>query len=135
MSFHQQMGVESVDEIHKLVGGTRFSQFLPIVLIDHHHEAFRVATRIQIHLVGDIGFSRECHVGDVVSGMCFLKIAKQCSEGKRLGRGLYVKQLFIEGVVDGALVDEQAAGHSQDQQECTCKQARPEMESEHEVAK
>jgi len=76
MSFHQQMSVESADEIHKLVRSASFSQFLSVVLINRNHEAFSVPARTQIHLVCNFGFLRECHVGDVVPGMCFLKTTK-----------------------------------------------------------
>lgn len=68
--------MESVDEIHKLVRRTRISQFPSVVLINHRHEALSAPARIQIHLVRNIGFSRECHVGDLVPGMCFLKTTK-----------------------------------------------------------
>ncbi len=76
MSFHQKMSMESFDEIHKLVRRTRISQFPSVVLINYRHETFSVPARIQIHLVRNIGFSRECHVGDVLPGMCFLKATK-----------------------------------------------------------
>src|SRR5579863_5669740 len=135
MAFHQQVRVESADEIHELVRFTRISQFSPGVLINRNHEAFSVPARIQVHLVRYVGFAGKCHVRYVVSGMCSLKTTEQFPERKRLCRRFCTKQSSVESMVDVSLVDQQAASQSQDQQKRTREKTRPEMKSQHDVSK
>ena len=135
MDFHQQVRVESTNEIHELVRSTRISQFSSVVLINRNYEAFSVPTRIQVHFVRYVGFAGKCHVRYVVSRMCSLKTSEQFPERKSLRRRFCTKRSFVESMVDVSLVDQQAASQSQDQQECARKQARPKVKSRDDVPK
>jgi len=70
---HQQVGMKLMHGVHEPVCRESVPQFFAPVRIHGHDQTFRVATWVQIHLVGNIRLVRKFDFGDALSRMSFLK--------------------------------------------------------------